>query len=132
MTISNSKPSLFGREPALILGAVNSVIAVAVGFGLNVTPEQVGLINAATAAVLAVIVRAQVTPVAEVAERVEGGKVVAGPANDVVPAGAVVRDLGEAPAATVATGGGAAGYVGEHRPETTYSGDSKTDATYHG
>jgi hypothetical protein len=53
---------MLGREPALILGLVNALLAVAVGFGLQVTPEQVGLINAAVAAVLAVITRSQVTP----------------------------------------------------------------------
>lgn len=51
------------REPALILGAVNAVLALAAGFGLDVTPEQVGLLNAAFAAVLAVIVRSKVSPV---------------------------------------------------------------------
>jgi hypothetical protein len=50
------------KEPALILGAVNAVVALAVGFGLDVTPEQVGLINAAVAAVLSVLVRRKVTP----------------------------------------------------------------------
>jgi hypothetical protein len=50
-------------EPALILGLINAVIAVAVGFGLDVTPEQVGLINAAAAAVISVIIRSRVTPV---------------------------------------------------------------------
>lgn len=55
---------IFGREPALIIGFVNALIAVAVGFGLDVTPEQVGLINAAVAAVLAVITRSQVSPTA--------------------------------------------------------------------
>lgn len=49
-------------EPALILGAVNAALAVAVGFGLKVTPQQAGLINAAVAAVLAIIVRQHVTP----------------------------------------------------------------------
>lgn len=49
-------------EPALILGAVNAVLALGVGFGLKLTSEQVGLINAAVAAVLAVILRTQVTP----------------------------------------------------------------------
>lgn len=53
---------MFGREPALLLGALNAIIAVAVGFGLDVTPEQVGLINAAVAAVLAVVTRQKVTP----------------------------------------------------------------------
>lgn len=54
---------MFDREPALILGAVNAVIALAVGFGLPVTIEQASLINAAVAAVLSVIVRSRVSPV---------------------------------------------------------------------
>lgn len=92
-----TRPTLLGREPALILGAINAILAVAVGFGLAVTPEQVGLINAACAALVAVIVRAQVTPTAEVAERVQDGTVIAGPANDLVPTGAPVRTLGDTP-----------------------------------
>lgn len=51
------------REPALILAAVQAVIALAVGFGLNWTPEQVSLVLAATAAVLGLITRQKVTPV---------------------------------------------------------------------
>lgn len=49
-------------EPALILGAINALLALAVGFGLHITPAQVGLINAAVAAVVAVIIRQNVTP----------------------------------------------------------------------
>lgn len=55
--------NLFGREPALVLGAANALLALAVGFGLQISPEQVGLINAAVAAILSVVVRSQVTPV---------------------------------------------------------------------
>jgi len=55
--------NLFDREPALILGAVNAMIALAVGFGLDVSIEQASLINAAAAAVISVIVRSQVSPV---------------------------------------------------------------------
>jgi hypothetical protein len=55
--------SLFDREPALILGAVNAAIALAVGFGLEISVEQASLINAAFAAALSVVVRSQVTPV---------------------------------------------------------------------
>lgn len=53
---------IWNREPALILGAVQALIAVAVGFGLDLTPEQVSLVLAATAAVLALVTRSQVTP----------------------------------------------------------------------
>ena len=50
-------------EPALILGAVNAVVALAVGFGLHVSAEQTSLINAAVTAIVAVIIRQKVTPV---------------------------------------------------------------------
>lgn len=54
---------LWGREPALILGLVQSLLALAVGFGLNISGEQVALILAASAAVLSVVTRSQVSPV---------------------------------------------------------------------
>lgn len=60
--------NLFGREPALILAAVNAVVVLGVGFGLPVTGEQVALINAAVAALLGVVVRSQVTPVTDAPE----------------------------------------------------------------
>ncbi len=54
--------TLWGKEPALIIGALNALLAVAVGFGLDITPAQVGLINGLVAALLALFVRRQVTP----------------------------------------------------------------------
>lgn len=53
---------IWKREPALILGAVQAIIALAVSFGLGLTVEQTGAILAATAAVLAVITRSRVSP----------------------------------------------------------------------
>lgn len=53
----------FSREPAVWLGLVQALIAVAVGFGLDLTPEQVSLVVAASAAVLAVVTRQNVSPV---------------------------------------------------------------------
>lgn len=50
------------EEPALVLGAIQALVAMAVGFGLDITAEQVGLIVAASAAVLSVVTRSQVTP----------------------------------------------------------------------
>lgn len=50
------------KEPALILGAISAVVSLLVGFGLDITAEQVALINAAVAAVVSVIVRQKVTP----------------------------------------------------------------------
>lgn len=55
--------SLWGREPALIIGLAQAGAAVAVGFGADVTPEQVGLIIGFVAAALSVVTRSQVTPV---------------------------------------------------------------------
>ena len=53
-------------EPALIAGLVQAILALAIAFGLDLTPVQVGAILAVTAAVLAVVVRSQVTPVKSV------------------------------------------------------------------
>lgn len=50
-------------EPALILGVVQAVIALAISFGLHLTPAQVGAITALAAAISAFIVRAHVSPV---------------------------------------------------------------------
>lgn len=56
---------LWGREPALVLGAVQAVLALVIAFGLKLSVEQTGAILAATAAILAVVTRSQVTPVAD-------------------------------------------------------------------
>lgn len=53
---------MFSREPALILGLVQSALALAVGFGLNLSTEQMGLLMAFSSALLAVITRSQVSP----------------------------------------------------------------------
>ncbi len=51
------------NEPALILGAVQAAIALAIGFGIHISTEQMGLIMAFVAAVLAIILRQKVTPI---------------------------------------------------------------------
>lgn len=56
---------LWSKEPALIIGAVGAIVALAVSFGLPVTTEQVGFIMAAVSAVLALVTRSQVTPAAK-------------------------------------------------------------------
>jgi len=53
---------IFGREPALWLTLIQTAIALAVGLGLPVTGDQVGLINAAAAAVLALVAAVAVRP----------------------------------------------------------------------
>jgi hypothetical protein len=60
--------NLWNREPALILGAVQTLLALAVAFGLHLTPEQVGAVMAAAAAVVALITRRTVTSPATAAD----------------------------------------------------------------
>jgi hypothetical protein len=54
---------MFGKEPAVILGAIQSILALGLSFGLQLEPTQIGAIMAAAAAILALVVRQQVTPV---------------------------------------------------------------------
>lgn len=63
--------TIWGREPAVVLGAVNAIVALVVGFGLNVTGEQQALIHAAASAVIALWTRRQVTPNENVAVTVD-------------------------------------------------------------
>lgn len=50
------------REPVAILFVVQTGIALAIGFGLEITNEQMALILTFTGAVLTLITRQQVTP----------------------------------------------------------------------
>ena len=56
------QPGIWGREPVLILGLIQAGVALAVGFGLSWSGDQVALVMAFTAAVLSVIARQRVTP----------------------------------------------------------------------
>jgi hypothetical protein len=49
-------------EPALVVGVVQAAVALAVGFGIDLSGEQVSLIVAFTAAVLSVVTRSNVSP----------------------------------------------------------------------
>lgn len=53
---------MLGREPVLWIALINSLIMLAIGFGLKLTTEQVTLIMAAVNAILAFVARSQVTP----------------------------------------------------------------------
>lgn len=53
---------MWNREPALVMGAIQAAIALAVSFGLDLSPEQIGALLAFSAAVLSLVVRAKVTP----------------------------------------------------------------------
>ena len=50
------------NEPAVVTGLVQAVLALVVAFGFDLTGEQTAAIVAVTAAVLAFVVRSQVTP----------------------------------------------------------------------
>ena len=54
---------MFGKEPAVVLGALQATLALGLSFGLTLTPAQIGAIMAAAAAILSLVVRQQVTPV---------------------------------------------------------------------
>ena len=56
---------MFKREPAVWLGLIGALIALAVGFGLPVSQEQTALILAASSAVLGFVTRSQVSPAVE-------------------------------------------------------------------
>lgn len=59
----SEKTGMFNREPVAILFAIIAVLQVFIAFGLQISAEQLGLLNVALAAVFAVITRSQVTPV---------------------------------------------------------------------
>lgn len=50
------------REPVAVQAVIQAAIAMAMGFGFDISPEQMGLILMFTAAVLGLITRQQVTP----------------------------------------------------------------------
>jgi hypothetical protein len=54
--------NLWGREPAMVLAFVQTLLVLCVTFGLKLTPEQTGAILALTAVVLGLITRTQVSP----------------------------------------------------------------------
>ena len=54
--------TVWGREPVLIYTLVQSLITVAVTFGLHLTVEQIGALLVVTGSILSVIVRGKVTP----------------------------------------------------------------------
>ena len=53
---------LFDREPVMFMAVVQALLALLIAFGLNLTGDQVGAIMAFSAALLALVVRQNVTP----------------------------------------------------------------------
>lgn len=54
--------TIFGREPAAIAAFIAIAVNLAITFGLNLSTDQVALVNALVVAGLALIVRQNVTP----------------------------------------------------------------------
>lgn len=54
------------NEPAVVAGVVQALLGLLLAFGVNLSTEQVGAVMAVTAALLALLVRSQVTPVRNV------------------------------------------------------------------
>jgi len=54
---------ILGREPVAIAGVVAIAINLAISFGLNLTTDQVALINTLAVGVLALVARSQTTSV---------------------------------------------------------------------
>lgn len=50
-------------EPVMVLAVIQTAIALAVSFGLNLSTDQVGALLAVSAAVLGLIARSKVSPV---------------------------------------------------------------------
>lgn len=71
---------ILGREPAAIAAFVAIAINLFVSFGLNLSTDQIALINALVVAGLALLVRQAVTPVSSpqlpVGTTVNGGEAV--------------------------------------------------------
>lgn len=54
--------ALIRREPAVVAGIVQALLALAVAFGFDLSADQTAAIVAVTAGILALVVRSQVTP----------------------------------------------------------------------
>lgn len=55
--------TIFGREPALIITGINTLIGLLVVFGLDISEAQTAAIIAFANAVMAIWIRSNVTPV---------------------------------------------------------------------
>lgn len=81
---------------SLVSQAVIVVIGLLVAFGVPLTSEQIAAIITAAGFVgiiLALVLWASTVDRREVVERLIGGEVVAGEANDMIPSGEVVREV---------------------------------------
>lgn len=104
-TPGTTTPGTFlGREPLLWANAVRAVLLLLIGLGVMSLDEvEIALVLAANEAILYLITRTQATPNVSVVERRMGTTdvVVAGPANEHVGEGQVIRRIGDPPPAEV-------------------------------
>jgi uncharacterized membrane protein YphA (DoxX/SURF4 family) len=54
-------------EPAIVSGVIQALLGLLLAFGVDLSTEQVGAVMAVTAALLALVVRSQVTPLRHLA-----------------------------------------------------------------
>lgn len=54
--------NLWNREPVALVAALQTILALVVAFGLDLSEQQIGAILAAAAAVLGIVARSQVSP----------------------------------------------------------------------
>lgn len=76
-SINKRKETKIMKEPAAIIGVIMAALALAIGFGLKVSGQQVDLIQtfltAAIPVVGSLIIRSQVVPVAKANEQIQVG-----------------------------------------------------------
>lgn len=56
------KVTIFGQEPAMILGAVNALVALVVAYGLDLSQVQTAAISTVTSGILAIAVAVMTRP----------------------------------------------------------------------
>ncbi|WP_058234106.1 hypothetical protein [Devriesea agamarum] len=82
---------------ATITAIVAALIALLIAFGIPISEDQkvaiLGLV-AVIAPIIVMVARKYVTPNSKVLEHVSDGEVIAGPANEAVPNGDVIRPVG--------------------------------------
>ena len=112
-----------GSAATTVMVEASTLLTAVFAFGaLAVGAAQVGI---------QFYVRGQVVPLDAVAERVADGKVIAGPANDILPVDAVVRDVGSEPVQWF-TEPEPAAVLPENDGPDPLGDDPKALAAYHG
>ena len=69
--------NLYGRQPVMVLAFVQATIAMAMGFGLHLTGDQVALVLTFTAGLLGLLAQTQVTPMATLPDHMQAAVIIA-------------------------------------------------------